>query len=146
MKDEKTGIWHNEIDEDKVEAIRKGGQLSLYGQVKSYQGDQLADVKTIKLFSYQIYNISDDKPKFLIEKTYDITKASLISNVQNQIDIKFSDVMWTVKESDFVEQSDEMFRTLKNDITVIQPVKVRYNWREDWNYFGRVQLDEVWGC
>lgn len=65
---------HNEVDHErkrktetpKMDAIKKGGQLSIYGQVKVYSDDKLSDVRTIKLFSYQIYNVSDDKPKFLI--------------------------------------------------------------------------------
>lgn len=51
--------------------------MTIYGQVKTYSDDRLSDVKTIKLFSYQVYNVSDDKPKFLIEKTYDVTKTVL---------------------------------------------------------------------
>lgn len=68
---------HNEVDEDKVKALKAGGSLSIYGQVKVYSDGRLSDVRTIKLFSYQVYNVSDDKPKFLIQKTYDITKATL---------------------------------------------------------------------
>lgn len=68
---------HNEIDEDKFKSIRQGGQLSIYGQVKTYSDDRLSDVKTIRLFTYSVHNISDDKPKFMIEKTYDITKSTL---------------------------------------------------------------------
>jgi len=57
---------HNEIDDKKMKVIKEGGELSIYGQVKSYSNDMLSDVKTIKLFTYKIHNISDDKPKFLI--------------------------------------------------------------------------------
>lgn len=72
---------HNEIDEKKVEKIKKGGKLSIYGQVKTYSNDMLSDVRTIKLFEYDVYNISDDKPKFLINKVYDIKDSTLSDNV-----------------------------------------------------------------
>jgi hypothetical protein len=68
---------HNEVDDAKMAKIREGGELSIYGQVKVYSNDTLSDVRTIKLFTYRVYNVSDDKPKFLIEKTYDVTKATL---------------------------------------------------------------------
>ena len=72
--------------------------MSIYGQAKTYSNDQLSDVKTIRLFTYQIYNISDDKPKFLINKTYDITQSSLVNNAEDVVKIEFSDVMWTIEE------------------------------------------------
>ena len=65
----------NEIDEDKLAKIKQGGELSIYGQVKTYSNDRLSDIKTIKMFSYKVYNISDDKPKFFIQKTFDIAKS-----------------------------------------------------------------------
>lgn len=99
--DEETHTYHNEIDKDKVDKIKKGGELTIYGQIKTYSDDKLSDVRTIKLFTYRIYNISDDKPKFLIEKIYDITKSSLQNNVKNKIKIDFSDVLWTLDESKF---------------------------------------------
>lgn len=75
---DENGNWtHNVIDEDLVDKIKAGGQLVIYGQVKTYSDDKLSDVQTIKLFSYNIYNVSDDKPKFLIDKTFDITKTTL---------------------------------------------------------------------
>jgi len=134
VQDGATGTWHNEIDDDKVAAIKEGGELTIYGQVKTYSGEKLSDVQTIKLFTYKIHNISDDKPKFLIEKTYDITKSTLQGNVTKNINIEFSDVLWTLDEVDFEikDNKDNKFKELKNDVTVVQPVKLRYNWdRED---------------
>ena len=92
---------HNEIDEDKVKSIQEGGELSIYGQVKTYSDDKLSDARTIKLFSYRVYNVSDDKPKFLIEKTYDITKTPLRTSASNLVKIGFSDVLWTIDENKF---------------------------------------------
>lgn len=92
---------HNEIDEDKVKRIQEGGELSIYGQVKTYSDDKLSDARTIKLFSYRVYNISDDKPKFLIDKTFDITKTPLRTTFSNVVKIGFSDVLWTIDENKF---------------------------------------------
>ena len=118
---------HNEIDKNKLDAIKNGGILSIYGQVKTYcSDDSLLDVKTIKLFQYRVYNISDDKPKFLIKKIYDITKTAFSESDEVGIDIEFSDVMWQIEENQFnVESDGQKFKTLKDDIMVVQPIKVR---------------------
>lgn len=73
--DGKTKSYHNEIDDDKMNSIKQGGILTIYGQVKTYSNDVLSDVNTVKLFQYQVYNVSDDKPKFLIKRIFDITKS-----------------------------------------------------------------------
>ena len=139
----------NEVDVDKVNRIKDGGELSLYGQVKVYSDDKLSDVRTIKLFTYRIYNVSDDKPKFLIEKTYDITKTTLYSNISHKVKIEFEDVMWTVDENDFrfldenenetdtgklkLDDTDK-FRILDRDVIIVQPLHIRYNWNKDDDY------------
>lgn len=89
--------------------------------MKTYSGEKLSDAQTIKLFTYKIHNISDDKPKFLIEKTYDITKSTLQGNVTKNINIEFSDVLWTLDEVDFEikDNKDNKFKELKNDVTVV---------------------------
>jgi hypothetical protein len=142
---------HNEVDHErekktetpKMDAIKKGGQLSIYGQVKVYSDDTLSDVKTIKLFSYQIYNVSDDKPKFLIEKTYDVTKASLHTKTTKQIKLEFSDVLWQIDENQFEflngtgghpDEDPNSFRILNQDVVVVQPIQVKYNWDKDDDY------------
>ena len=97
--------------------------------MKSYSNSQLSDVKTIKLFTYRIHNISDDKPKFLIEKTYDITKSRLKDNMIANIKIEFSDVLQQLVKSDF--GSAKQYETLNKDIMVVQPVHIGYNWIPD---------------
>ena len=102
--------------------------------MKTYSNDQLSDTRTIKLFTYKIHNISDDKPKFLIEKVYDITKSRLANNPRDVVRIEFSDVLWTIDEDKFEYDSDQRFRVLKEDVIVVQPVKIRYNWSKDNDY------------
>ena len=129
--DDKGRFLCNEIDDAKVEAIKEGGILTIYGQAKTYSNDQLSDTRTIKLFQYRIYNISDDKPKFLIDKIYDITRLALLPNADNEISIEFQDVLHTIDESDFEQEEDGKFRKLNKDVVVIQPVKVKYNWNPE---------------
>lgn len=129
---------HNEIDDKKMDAIKEGGELSIYGQVKVYSNNKLSDVRTIKLFGYQIYNVSDDKPKFLIQKTYDVTKATLQEKDTQHVGIEFSDVLWQIDENQFEflngDKDPNSFRILNQDVIVVQPIHVRYNWDKDDNY------------
>lgn len=124
---------HNVIDETKVSEIKRGGELSIYGQVKVYSDDKLSDVRTIKLFGYNVYNVSDDKPKFLIEKTYDVTNATLQRKLRQNVKIEFSDVLWQIDESqfEFLDGDDNKFRVLNQDVVVVQPIHVNYNWKKD---------------
>ena len=41
--------------------------LDIVTQFRYYKGGTLCGYRNVKLASYQIYNISDDKPKFLIK-------------------------------------------------------------------------------
>ena len=131
------------IDENKVKRIHEGGELSIYGQVKTYSNDMLSDVRTIKLFTYKVYNVSDAKPKFLIEKVFDITKVQISNDIKDKVLIDFSDVMWTIDENKFKHtftgsssntkvKSD--FVELNEPVTVVQPVSIRYNWNEKDDY------------
>lgn len=134
--DEDTGISHNVIDNAKMDAIKQGGELSIYGQVKVYSNDMLSDTRTIKLFAYKVYNVSDDKPKFLIEKTYDVTKATLQNKVSKKVKLEFTDVLWQIDENqfEFLDGDENKFRILNQDVTVVQPIHVRYDWKKDDDY------------
>ena len=68
-----------------MKKLKSGGVLTIYGQVKTYSDDRLSDVKTIKLFSYNVYNVSDDKPKFLIDKVFDIIRTPLRESARNKV-------------------------------------------------------------
>ena len=125
---------HNEVDDDKMKVIKDGGELSIYGQVKTYSGGLLSDAKTIKMFTYRIYNISDDKPKFLIQKTFDITKSSLRNSNEKKVEVKFSDVLWTIDENQFEFADSSLkddFRILNQDVVVVQPIHINCHWDKD---------------
>ena len=114
-------VNHNEIDQNKVKKIHEGGTLSIYGQVKTYCDDVLSDAKTIKLFTFQVHNVSDDKPKFLIKKTYDITQNTLRFNSSKTVKLEFADVLRTIDEKDGITE-------LNKEVTVIQPLNVHCDW------------------
>ena len=125
---------HNEVDDDKMKVIKDGGELSIYGQVKTYSDGLLSDAKTIKMFTYRIYNISDDKPKFLIQKTFDITKSSLRNSNEKKVEVKFSDVLWTIDENQFEFADSSLkddFRILNQDVVVVQPIHINCHWDKD---------------
>ena len=46
----------------------ENGTLDIVIQFRYYKGGNLYGYRNVKLASYQIYNISDDKPKFLMKK------------------------------------------------------------------------------
>ena len=50
------------------------GILDIVVQFKHYCGDVLIGYKNCKLLSYRISNVSDDKPKFVIQKVYEASK------------------------------------------------------------------------
>lgn len=124
---------HNEVDDEKMKSIKEGGELSIYGQVKVYSDGMLSDTKTIKLFAYKIYNVSDDKPKFLIEKVYDVTKATLQTKISRKIEIAFSDVLWQIDENqfEFLDGDKDKFRVLNQDVYVVQPIHVKCDWNAE---------------
>lgn len=48
----------------------ENGILDIVTQFRYYKGGTLCGYRNVRLASYQIYNISDDKPKFLIKNIY----------------------------------------------------------------------------
>ena len=57
--------------------------------------------------------------------------------MKNQVSIEFSDVLWTVDENQFVDSNKPAgnnFKVLNEDIVVVQPVHIRYNWNGDDDY------------
>lgn len=53
------------------------GILDIVLQLRYCIGNEIYGYRNIKALSYRIWNLSDDKPKFLIRKTYEIQKDSL---------------------------------------------------------------------
>ena len=61
-------------------------------QFRQYANGKLANYQNIVAATYQIFNISDDKPKFIIKKLNDISIDSAIENRENKIYVVASKV------------------------------------------------------
>ena len=48
------------------------GLLDIVLQLRYCIGNEIYGYRNVKALSYRIWNLSDDKPKFLIKKTYEI--------------------------------------------------------------------------
>lgn len=59
-------------------------------------------MKNVRVLSYQIYNISDDKPKFIIKEIYRIQKDSDIMNATYSVFIEGTDTICESSTTDFV--------------------------------------------
>jgi len=57
------------------------GQLDIVAQFRYYKGNTFYGYRNVKLATYQIHNISDDKPKFTI-KRIDLAQSGAGSNSQ----------------------------------------------------------------
>lgn len=55
----------------------ESGLLDIVVQFKAYYGGNLYGIKNGTLMTYKIFNVSDDKPKFVIYKLSEIAKGSL---------------------------------------------------------------------
>lgn len=53
------------------------GELDIVVQARYYVGEQLYGYRNIKMLTFRIHNLSDDKPKFYITKTYELRPGAL---------------------------------------------------------------------
>lgn len=53
------------------------GDLDIVVQARYYIGEELYGYRNIKMLTFRIHNLSDDKPKFYITKTYEIKPGEL---------------------------------------------------------------------
>lgn len=68
----------------------ESGLLDIVVQFKAYYGDNLYGIKTGTLITYKIFNVSDDKPKFVIYKMSEIAKGALSERSGIDADAIFS--------------------------------------------------------
>ena len=90
----------------------------MYAQMKWLVDNLTTSVKTIPLVTYDIYNISDDKPKFFIKRS---DEAEQVRPTLPTVYIKFEDVY--LDGSLFVGENG----VTNQDIDVIQTVSIHYN-------------------
>lgn len=53
------------------------GELDIVVQARYYVGEELYGYRNIKMLTFKIHNLSDDKPKFYITKTYELRPGTL---------------------------------------------------------------------
>ena len=96
----------------------KGGKLTLYAQMKWLINDLAASVKTVPLVTYEIHNISDDKPKFFLKR---IGEMENVRPTIPTVFIKFEDVYL---DGSTLLNNDG---TTKEEFSVIQTMSIHYN-------------------
>lgn len=71
----------------------ESGILDVVVQFRYYYGNKLYGIKNIKTLSYMVYNVSDDKPKFVMKKIYTIRKGeSQLEQKPVSVSIKAGDI------------------------------------------------------
>ena len=95
------------------------GRLTLYAQMKWLVNDLMTNEKLIPLVTYEIANISDDKPKFFMKR---VGEAENNLPAPPKIHLVFEDV--------WVDASEAKFNSnyvLTEDLHVVQCLAVNYN-------------------
>ena len=61
--------------------------------------------------------------------------TTISEDAENEVKLEFSDVLWTIEESQYVnEGDDDKFGELNEDVVVVQPLHIHYNWDRDDDY------------
>ena len=55
----------------------ENGELDIVVQARYYVGEELYGYRNIKMLTFKIHNLSDDKPKFYITKIYELRPGEL---------------------------------------------------------------------
>lgn len=61
------------------------GILDIVIQVKYFSDKKLRGYRNLKVLSYHIWNISDDKPKFVVKKAFEIQKDSQLADADKTV-------------------------------------------------------------
>lgn len=61
------------------------GILDIIVQVKYFSDKKLCGYRNLKVLSYHIWNISDDKPKFVVKKAFEIQKDSQLADAEKTV-------------------------------------------------------------
>jgi len=82
------------------------GVLDIIVQFKHYIGGVLYGYKNVKVLSYHIYNISDDKPKFLMYKTYEVQPGQAKHQVERGT-VKFQVDSVNIQLEDYMSEPEQ---------------------------------------
>ena len=106
---DENGHIRSDVIEDSYLSVRSGesGILNIYAQLKFVVGDELVGFTNGRILSYEIHNVSDDKPKFVIRKIYQPTEldGDRVFGISqtNHIKIKLPDIHINYAETDEFE-------------------------------------------
>lgn len=80
------------------------GILDIVVQFRYYVGNQLYGYRNARVLSYKVFNVSDDKPKFVIKKIFQAAKDSLLRSVETgTVTLKPSSITIDVDSPDISE-------------------------------------------
>ena len=83
------------------------GVLDIVIQVRYYNGGKLYGYRNVKVLSYEITDLSDDKPKFMIRRIYTAEKDSFFSSVENLDGIlRVDNVVAKMTAEDFIKRKE----------------------------------------
>lgn len=96
------GLLKNDILEGSYLQLEpdQNGYLDIYLQFRYYVSGQLCGYRNIKALTYQIFNISDDKPKFIIRKTDIVNKSKLLRSENTILNLGVEDKIIYINEID----------------------------------------------
>ena len=97
---------------------KTSGRLTLYAQMKWLVNDITSSMKLIPLVTYDIYNISDDKPKFLLKNAIGCGSSP---NTSPNVMLNIEDVSISLNTSDVDETGK-----LTKPIAVVQTLSTLY--------------------
>ena len=98
------------------------GILDIILQIKYYSDQKLRGYKNIKILSYHIWNISDDKPKFVIKKTFEIQKDSQAGKIDRAVATVAIESK-TIDLSKFDESDETIEFTTKMNLSINKPIQ-----------------------
>ena len=105
----------------------ESGVLDILVQFKYYEKTELYGYKNVVLVSYEIYNISDDKPKFLIRKINQAEKDSYKKYELQDIVIKPMDVSVELNEP---VKKFNVFITINSRYKINSLINLKLNYPE----------------
>ena len=97
------------------------GKLDIVIQFRYFSDGDVRGIKNLKVLSYQIYNISDDKPKFVMREVYRIGKDSDI--MDSVYDVNVYGGVSRISLPDDMENTDFKFMVRWNTTAQLQQVK-----------------------
>ncbi len=88
----------------------ESGLLDIDVQFKAYFGNCLYGIKTGTLVTYKLFNVSDDKPKFVIYKMSEISKGSLseLGNIDADASFYITNTYIDLDDNDLVDENGKI--------------------------------------